>query len=217
MKESETLPKFGDWDLKNPSSATEFSIIFDKARQARKAMYDHRDGNAHWRELGVSASPTCVDLLRWFDPPMCQRISFDEFDDEDYMVIFDNDSFSYKIIYVDNFKTDSENDNDKVDMPSFPSPEPTVSYFNNLDYLKDFENKFPAIVYDDALTSKLDFLTEPTVRPQHIDGFNLKDETSLSKCDEEEQDVLYFNDLFPLNVIYPDDLKSDKDNDDDKI
>ncbi|GJY74796.1 hypothetical protein Tco_0479227 [Tanacetum coccineum] len=74
------------------------------------------------------------------------RISFDESNDEDYTVIFDENSFSYKIIYVDNLKTDSENDNDKVDMPSFPSPEPTSRYFNNLDYFKDFENKFPAIV-----------------------------------------------------------------------
>ncbi|GJZ36350.1 hypothetical protein Tco_0582541, partial [Tanacetum coccineum] len=74
-----------------------------------------------------------------------------------------------------------------------------------------------AIVYNDALTSKLNFLTEPTVSPQHIDEFNLKDETSLSECVKEEQNVLYFNDLFPFNVIYPDDSKSDKDNDDDKI
>ncbi|GJU95148.1 hypothetical protein Tco_1319904 [Tanacetum coccineum] len=80
------------------------------------------------------------------------RISCDKSDDEDYMVIFDNNSFSYKIISVDNLKTDSENDNDKLDMPSFPSPGLT----------KDFENEFPTIVYDDALTSKLDFLTEPT-------------------------------------------------------
>ncbi|GJV06350.1 hypothetical protein Tco_1344006 [Tanacetum coccineum] len=81
----------------------------------------------------------------------------------------------------------------------------------------DFEKEFPAIIYNDAQTSKLDFLTGPTVSPQHIDEFNLKDETSLSKCDEEEQNVLYFNDLFPFNVIYPNDSKSDKDNDDDKI
>ncbi|GJZ34318.1 hypothetical protein Tco_0580135 [Tanacetum coccineum] len=60
------------------------------------------------------------------------------------------------------------------------------------------------------------FLTEPTVSPQHIDEFNLKDETSLSEFDGEEQNVLYFNDQFPFNVIYPDDL-SDKDNDNDKI
>ncbi|GJT27888.1 hypothetical protein Tco_0908163 [Tanacetum coccineum] len=144
-------------------------------------------------------------------------ISFDEFDDEDYTVIYDKNSFSYRIISVNNLKTDSENNNDKVNMPSFPSPEPTVSYFNDLDFFKDFVNEFPAIVYNDALTSKLDFLTELDVSPQHIDEFDLKDETSLSECDEEEQNVLYFNDLFPFNVIYPDDSKSDKDNDNDKI
>ncbi|GKE40615.1 hypothetical protein Tco_1464020, partial [Tanacetum coccineum] len=101
-------------------------------------------------------------------------------------------------------------------MPLFPSPYPTVSYLDDLDYLKDFENEFPAIVYNDALTSKSDFLTEPTMYPQHVDEFNLKDKTSLSKCDGEEHNVIYFNDLFPFNVIYPDDI-SDKDNDDDKI
>ncbi|GKB99309.1 hypothetical protein Tco_0985446, partial [Tanacetum coccineum] len=94
---------------------------------------------------------------------------------------------------------------------------PKVGYFDDLDYFKDFENEFLAIVYNDALTSKLDFLPEPTVSPQHIDEFNLKDETSLSECDEEEQNVLNFNDLFPFNVINPNDSKSDKDNDDDKV
>ncbi|GKA60812.1 hypothetical protein Tco_0760219 [Tanacetum coccineum] len=112
---------------------------------------------------------------------------------------------------------DSENDNDKVNMPLLLSPEPTVSYFDDLDYFKYFNKEFPAIVYNDALMSKLDFLTEPTLCPQHIDKFDLKDETLLSKCDKEEQNVLYLNDLFPFNVIYPDDLKSGKDNDDDKV
>ncbi|GKE08197.1 hypothetical protein Tco_1411748 [Tanacetum coccineum] len=144
-------------------------------------------------------------------------ISFDESDDEDYTIIFDNNSFSYKIISVDDLKKDSENDNDKVNMPLFSSPEPTVSYFDNLDYLKDFENEFLAIVYNDALTSKSDFLTEPTISPQHIDEFDLKNETSLTKYDEEKQNVLYFNNLFSFNIIYPDDLKSDKNNDDNKI
>ncbi|GKD64385.1 hypothetical protein Tco_1306493 [Tanacetum coccineum] len=139
------------------------------------------------------------------------RISFDESDDEDYTVIYDKNSFSYKIISVNNLKTYSENDN-KVNMPLFSSPEPEVSYFNDLDFFKDFENEFPAIVYNDAITSKSDFLTEPTVSPQHIDEFDLKDETSLFECDEEEQNVLFFNDLFPFNVIYPDNLKSDTDN-----
>ncbi|GKA84878.1 hypothetical protein Tco_0806532 [Tanacetum coccineum] len=94
---------------------------------------------------------------------------------------------------------------------------PTISCFDDLDFFKDFENEFPAIVYNDALTSKSDFLTEPTLSPQHIDEFNLKDETSLSEYDEVEQNNLYFNDLFPFNIIYLDNLKPDKDNDDNEI
>ncbi|GKE70136.1 hypothetical protein Tco_1528208 [Tanacetum coccineum] len=45
---------------------------------------------------------------------------------------------------------------------------PTVSYFDDLDYSKDFEKEFPAIAYNDALTSKLDSLTKPAVSPYHI-------------------------------------------------
>ncbi|GJS50052.1 hypothetical protein Tco_0600173 [Tanacetum coccineum] len=61
----------------------------------------------------------------------------------------------------------------------FLSPRPD----DDLDYFKDFEKEFPAIVYNDAQTSKLDFSTKPVLNPQHIDKFNLKDETSLSECD----------------------------------
>ncbi|GJR37172.1 hypothetical protein Tco_1212856 [Tanacetum coccineum] len=93
----------------------------------------------------------------------------------------------------------------------------SLRYFVDLDFFKDFKNEFPAIVYNDAQTSKSDLLTEPTLNPQRINEFDLNDETSLSKCDEEEQNILNFNYLFPFNVIYPNDLKSDKDNDDDKI
>ncbi|GJY74693.1 hypothetical protein Tco_0479124 [Tanacetum coccineum] len=42
---------------------------------------------------------------------------------------------------------------------------PEVSYSNYLDFFKDFENEFPAIVYNDALTSKSDFSSEPTLCP----------------------------------------------------
>ncbi|GJS18020.1 hypothetical protein Tco_0412492 [Tanacetum coccineum] len=123
---------------------------------------------------------------------------------------------------------DSENDNDKVNMPLLPSPKPTVSYFDDLDFFKDFENEFPAIVYNDAKDfeiefpaivyndaqmSKSDLLTELIF----INKFDLNEETSLSECDEEEQNVLNFNNLFPFNVINPNDSKSDKDKDDDKV
>nr|GEV39006.1 hypothetical protein [Tanacetum cinerariifolium] len=104
-------------------------------------------------------------------------------------------------VSVNDLETDSETDNEKVNMPSFPLPEPSVSCYD-ADFLKDYENEFPAILYNDALTSKSDFSTEPVEIPHHINEFDLKDETSLSECDEEEQNVLYFNDLFPFNIIY---------------
>ncbi|GJZ58691.1 hypothetical protein Tco_0614507 [Tanacetum coccineum] len=167
--------------------------------------------------LTSNETPSCEPTISSLNDKINFRISFDESDDEDYTVVFDKNSFSYKKFSTNDLKTDSKNDNEKVNKPLFLSPKPTVSYFDDLDYFKDFGNEFPAIVYNDALTSKLDFLTEPTVSPQHIDEFNLKDETSLSECDEDEQNVLNFNDLFPFNVIYPNNSKSDKDNDDDKI
>ncbi|GKD55177.1 hypothetical protein Tco_1288564 [Tanacetum coccineum] len=117
--------------------------------------------------------------------------------------------------------------NDKLSSEKTLFCEPTVNNLNNneIDFRisfdksddKDYTNKFPAIVYNDVLTSKSYQLTKPTLSPQHIDEFDLKDETSLSEYNEVEQNILYFNDLFSFNIIYPDDLKSDKDNDDDKI
>nr|GEW10993.1 hypothetical protein [Tanacetum cinerariifolium] len=142
------------------------------------------------------------------------RISFDESDDEDFTVVFDKNSFSYKKISTNDFKTDLKNDNKKL-MPLLLSPETMVNYFDDLDFFKYFENEFPAIVYNDAQTAKSDLLTELILSPQHID--EVDDKTSLSKCDEEEQNVLNFNDLFSFDVIYPNDSKSGMDNDDDKV
>ncbi|GJU11244.1 hypothetical protein Tco_1133640 [Tanacetum coccineum] len=105
---------------------------------------------------------------------------------------------------------------------------------------RSVETEFPAIVFNDTLTSEATLSCEPTVSSlnnNEIDfrisfdesddngitcpnislKFNLKDETSFSKCDEEEQNVLNFNDLFPFNMIYPNDSISGKDNDGDKV
>nr|GEX26029.1 hypothetical protein [Tanacetum cinerariifolium] len=113
-------------------------------------------------KTSLSCEPTASSLN---DNQIDFRISFDESDDEDCMVIFDKKLFSFKIIFVNDLKTDSKNDNDKVNMPLLPSPEPTVSCIDDLDFFKDFENEFPAFVYNDALTSKSDFSTEPTLCP----------------------------------------------------
>ncbi|GJR15233.1 hypothetical protein Tco_0797885 [Tanacetum coccineum] len=110
------------------------------------------------------------------------RISFDESDDEEYTVIFDKNSFSYKIISIDYSKMDSETDNNKVNFPS--SPEPTVSYSNDLDFFKEFVNEFPAIAFNDNLTSEL---VEPSIIPLHIN--ELKNKTSLSKLDKDGQQL----------------------------
>ncbi|GJY83423.1 hypothetical protein Tco_0496799 [Tanacetum coccineum] len=66
-------------------------------------------------EVMHSCEPTVSPLN---DNKIDFRISFDESDDEDYTVVFDKNSFSYKIIFTNDLKTDSENDNEKVNMPS---------------------------------------------------------------------------------------------------
>ncbi|GJR30124.1 hypothetical protein Tco_1106356 [Tanacetum coccineum] len=168
--------------------------------------------------LTSNETPSCEPTVSYLNNNEIDfRISFDESDDEDYTVVFNKNSFSYKIISTNDLKMNLENDNEKVNKPLFPSPEPSVSCIDDLDFFKDFENEIPAIVYNDALTSKSDFSTEPTLCPQHIDKFDLKDETSLSEYDEVEQSILYFSDLFPFNIVYPDDQKSDKGNDENEI
>ncbi|GKC57564.1 hypothetical protein Tco_1085162 [Tanacetum coccineum] len=98
------------------SVKTEFPVIF----------YN----DALTSEVALSCEPTVSPPN---DNQINFRISFDEFNDEDYTVI-----------YVDDLKTDSENDNDKVNMPLFLSSEPTVSY--DFDYFKDFENEFQPLL-----------------------------------------------------------------------
>nr|GFB12838.1 hypothetical protein [Tanacetum cinerariifolium] len=83
------------------------------------------------------------------------EISFDESDNKDHMVVFDENPFSCKIIYVDNLKMDLENENDKVNTSSSLSLDPRIGYIDDLDFFKDFENEFPTIAYND-LKSKSD-------------------------------------------------------------
>ncbi|GJS59884.1 hypothetical protein Tco_0654668 [Tanacetum coccineum] len=63
------------------------------------------------------------------------KISFDESDDGDYTIICDKNSFSYKMISINDMKTDSENDNEKADETSlseYDKEEQNVLYFNDL-------------------------------------------------------------------------------------
>ncbi|GJU37090.1 hypothetical protein Tco_1185444 [Tanacetum coccineum] len=156
------------------------------------------------------------------------RISFDESDDEDYTVKMDDPNITME----EYIRLQEENlvgmvrcitrkllrmVRSGINKNSQLTSDLIENEFSAISLMTHFENEFPAIVYNNAQTSKSNLLTEPILNPQHIDEFNLKDGTSLSECDEEEQNVLNFNDLFPFNVIYPNDSKSDKNNDDDNV
>ncbi|GKB73417.1 hypothetical protein Tco_0934829 [Tanacetum coccineum] len=95
-----------------------------------------------------------------------------------------------------------------------------IRYVDDINDLRIFKTKFSAIVCADALTSELEFSefsSEPTVSPQYVDEVNLKNETSFSEYDDEEYNVISYNDLFPFNIFSINDSKLDTDKDDDKI
>ncbi|GJU24159.1 hypothetical protein Tco_1162780 [Tanacetum coccineum] len=64
-----------------------------------------------------------------------------------------------------------------------------VSYFDDFDYLKDFENEFPAIVYNDALTSGSEIPSEPTVRP--LDNNEIDFRISFDESDDDDYICIY--------------------------
>ncbi|GKC72832.1 hypothetical protein Tco_1118715 [Tanacetum coccineum] len=74
--------------------------------------------------LTLNETPSCEPMVSSLNDDIDFRISFDESDDEDYTVVFDKNSFSYKIISTIDLKVDSKNDREKVNMPLFPSPKP---------------------------------------------------------------------------------------------
>ncbi|GJX58984.1 hypothetical protein Tco_0290374 [Tanacetum coccineum] len=119
------------------------------------------------------------------------------FVETEFPAIVFNDALTSEVTPSCEPSVNSENDNDKVNMPSFPSPKPEVIYYNDLDFFKDFENEYPIIVYNDALTSKSDFLTEhiePSERNDNVGGVFINLE--ISKCWSLEISRRLFNTLF---------------------
>ncbi|GKA19720.1 hypothetical protein Tco_0699635 [Tanacetum coccineum] len=88
-----------------------------------------------------------------------------------------------------------------------------IRYVDDINDLKFFEMEFPAIACNDALKSKLELLSKPTVSPQHVDEVNLDFEISFSEFDNEDYTFIYDNDSFSYKLISVNDLKSDMDND----
>ncbi|GJR38538.1 hypothetical protein Tco_1214222 [Tanacetum coccineum] len=170
--------------------------------------------------LTSEATFSCEPKVSSLNNEIDFRISFDESDDEDCAIqkMIMKKSICLHFHYPSHCFDDLDFFNDlENEFPAIVYNDAQTSKLDDLEHFKDFENEFPAIVYNDAQTSKSDLSTEPILNPQNIDEFNLKDETSLSEYDKEEQNVICFNDLFPFNVIYPDELKTDTDNDNDKV
>nr|GEX30264.1 hypothetical protein [Tanacetum cinerariifolium] len=121
--------------MEHPNITMEEYIRLEEEKARRHAIVFNDELSS---EKTLSCEPTLSSLN---NNEIDFRISFDEFDDEDYTIIFDKNSFSYKIISVNDLKLDLENDNEKVNMPSFPSPEPKngkVKFCNLCTYLVDF-------------------------------------------------------------------------------
>nr|GEX82504.1 hypothetical protein [Tanacetum cinerariifolium] len=73
------------------------------------------------------------------------EISSDESDDEDYTFIYDENSFSYKLISINDLKSNSENDNDEINISSKDiviEPSDNVIIYNIDANCYEFDNNF---------------------------------------------------------------------------
>ncbi|GKA19684.1 hypothetical protein Tco_0699599 [Tanacetum coccineum] len=92
-----------------------------------------------------------------------------------------------------------------------------VRYFEDINYFKIFKNEFPAIVYKDALTSKPEVSSEPTVSALHVKMVDFDFEISFDEPDDEDYTFTYDKNSFSYKLISVNDLKLDSSNDDDKL
>nr|GFA38242.1 hypothetical protein [Tanacetum cinerariifolium] len=81
-------------------------------------------------------------------------------------------------------------------------------YCEDLNYFTDLETDFPAMVYNDALTSNENVLSEPTI--SIYDAIKTDLDFSLSFSDSEDEDYAFICDKDSLSykLIPVDDLKS---------
>nr|GEW20540.1 hypothetical protein [Tanacetum cinerariifolium] len=90
-----------------------------------------------------------------------------------------------------------------------------VRYCEDINYFKDFETDFPAIVFDDPLATNHKILSEPTVSPLDDNGINFK--LSFDESDDEAYTITYNINSFSYKLIFVNDLKLDSENDDNKV
>nr|GEW12020.1 hypothetical protein [Tanacetum cinerariifolium] len=92
-----------------------------------------------------------------------------------------------------------------------------VMYFKDINYFKDFENEFPAIVYKDALTSESKVPSEPTVSAHHIKKVVFILRYHLTYLMRKITRFHTIKTILFYKLVSVNDLKLDSDNDVDKI
>ncbi|GJU69856.1 hypothetical protein Tco_1256115 [Tanacetum coccineum] len=88
-----------------------------------------------------------------------------------------------------------------------------VMYREDIDYFKDFETDFPAIVYKDALASDHEISSEPKVNP--LDDNEIDFKISFNESDDEDYTFIYDEKSFSYKLISINNLKTDSQNDND--
>ncbi|GJW59014.1 hypothetical protein Tco_0105745 [Tanacetum coccineum] len=120
-----------------------------------------------WKNTSDSKKERPKDMVEHLIGKLSHMVRWNYKDEEDSFTNFETE---YPTIVFDDTsdatlscKPTVKNENDNVNMPSSPSPEPTIGYIDGLDFFKDFENEFLAITYNDDLKSESDPLIEPSI------------------------------------------------------
>nr|GEW63180.1 hypothetical protein [Tanacetum cinerariifolium] len=98
--------------MDDPDITIEEYIWLETKKALRKAIVYN---DTLTSEFELSCEPTVrpqqIDKVNWKI-----EMSLSDSDDENYTIIYDNDSFSYKIFNVDDLKLDTGNNDDKIDI-----------------------------------------------------------------------------------------------------
>ncbi|GJW88059.1 hypothetical protein Tco_0163399 [Tanacetum coccineum] len=89
-----------------------------------------------------------------------------------------------------------------------------VKYFDDVNYFKDFEAEFPAIVFRDALISEPETPSKPTLSSPKGKKIDLNFEISFDESDDEDYTFTYDNNSFYYKLVSVSNLKSDSINND---
>nr|GEU50413.1 alpha/beta hydrolases superfamily protein [Tanacetum cinerariifolium] len=90
-----------------------------------------------------------------------------------------------------------------------------IKYCKDINYFKDFEIDFLAIIFDDPLGTEHNISFEPTISPFDDNDFDFK--ISFDESDDKDYTIIYDKILFSYKLISVNDLKTDTKNNNDEV